>query len=523
MILETIRSLFSSLPRPRELRASFWLAIAVISISIVSLLRYTTSSANIHASGARGLTLSDIVGLAICGLMILRVRQRLIREPTETRSNHRGVSVAIGFTIAILGLLSGNPVEGVMFALAGLGFSVFSLRPRNPLLWQVYPVTGLILSVLIINGFLLNFRMTYLGVDVSSIAFFSNLAFILIFTDQLFLGGGVGILKPFYSPLIGAKVLRVKGPVAILFFIGLAKLLEIGVREHFYDMHFGLVLFVTLAGVMFFFVFLDLTIKFNQAHKIIQSAEVSQTKLMEIMKQQNVELEEKRHRLERSNRDLEIFAGAAAHDLKSPLQSTLSWIAILRDSIAGVSIPPAEQAINIIKRNAEKSMALVNDLLELSRLNGFHGAPVDVDLNATLDHLKFILTDQLTNSGATIASTPMPHVRTVQTQIENVLSNLLRNAINYRDPSRPLLINVTCIDRGDHFEIIVEDNGIGIPSDKLEKIFVLFERLHSDDEYAGTGMGLAYCQKAIELRGGKIWATSEIGRGTKIHFTILKS
>ncbi|MEI6397742.1 MAG: ATP-binding protein [Pseudomonadota bacterium] len=522
MLLESISAMFNSLPRPRELRVSFWLAFAVITISVVSLLRYSIGATEFPSTSALGLDPSDTIGLAICGMLILSVRQRLLNNtvPTETLTSHRGFCVGTGLAIAAIGLLNGNPVEGSLFALAGLGFATFSLHPKNPLLWQVYPVVGLILSVLIANGFLFNFSMAHLGIGLTSLAFSSNLAFIFIFIDQLFLGGGVGILQPFYSPLIGAKVMRTKGPIAILFFIGLAKLLHIGVREHFYDLHFGLVLFVTLAVAMFFFVFLDLAFKFNQAHNVIQDSGISKEKLLGILETQNAELEQKRQRLERSNKDLEIFAGAAAHDLKSPLQSTISWIAILRDSLAGISVPLAEQAITMIKRNAEKSMALVNDLLQLSRLNGNHGAVVEVDLNVTLEHLKTVLAEEIAKSAATITNMTMPRVRTMPAQIENVLSNLIRNAINYRDVSRPLEINIGFQDCGDNFEFYVADNGIGIPSDKLEKIFVLFERLHSDDDYAGTGMGLAYCQKAIELRGGKIWATSELGRGTQIHFTI---
>ena len=229
-----------------------------------------------------------------------------------------------------------------------------------------------------------------------------------------------------------------------------------------------------------------------------------------------------RENLLRSNKDLEIFAASAAHDLKSPLQSAASWLNILCENIPSHKSEIVKHSLDVIDRNISKSITFINDLLTISRLNGDHSPHVAVDIKSILDHLLCVHDSDIQAAGATIEGGFLPRVLGNPNQIECVLSNLIRNALNYRDPERPLVVKIGAKDRGDHYEFFVHDTGVGIPSDKLQDVFELFHRLHNETDHTGTGMGLAYCHKVINLHGGQIWVESEVGAGSTFKFSIPK-
>ena len=229
-----------------------------------------------------------------------------------------------------------------------------------------------------------------------------------------------------------------------------------------------------------------------------------------------------RENLLRSNKDLEIFAASAAHDLKSPLQSAASWLKLLRENMPSNKTEIVNQSAEVIDRNISKSITFINDLLTISRLNGDHSPHVTVDIKSILDHLMCVHASEIQAAGAKLESGFLPPVLGNPNQIECVLSNLIRNALNYRDPNRPLVVKIGAMDRGDHYEFFVHDTGVGIPKDKLQDVFELFHRLHNEADHTGTGMGLAYCHKAINLHGGQIWVESEVGAGSTFKFSIPK-
>lgn len=245
--------------------------------------------------------------------------------------------------------------------------------------------------------------------------------------------------------------------------------------------------------------------------------------LQDSLKQANYDLEKERKKILRSNHDLEIFAGVAAHDLKSPLQSLVSWIGILKDSSEDFALNRSDvfvNAINFIERNARKSIGLINDILNISRLNSESAESLVCDIGKALTYVLQVLELDIKKSQAKIMIGDLHNVAGIPVQYETLFSNLIRNAINYRSPTRPLEIEIGSTRQTEMIEFYVRDNGLGIPPEHQDTIFELFKRAHADDEHPGNGLGLAYCRKVVELRGGKIWVESVAGQGSTFKFCV---
>ncbi|HEY0456965.1 MAG TPA: ATP-binding protein, partial [Verrucomicrobiae bacterium] len=231
--------------------------------------------------------------------------------------------------------------------------------------------------------------------------------------------------------------------------------------------------------------------------------------------------------LARSNKDLEEFAYVASHDLQEPLRMIASYTRLLERRYKDKLDQDAAEFINYAVDGATRMQVLINDLLAYSRV-GTRGKPFAMTdceevLQRTLANLKIAIEE----SGASITHSPLPMVLGDATQLMQLFQNLLNNAIKFRKPGEPPQIHIGAramkgngADTSAHWQFSVADNGIGIEPRFFERIFVIFQRLHTRDQYPGTGIGLAVCQKIVERHGGKIWVESEPGKGTTFHFTI---
>ncbi len=223
--------------------------------------------------------------------------------------------------------------------------------------------------------------------------------------------------------------------------------------------------------------------------------------------------------LERSNTELEQFAYLASHDLQEPLRMITGYTTLLAKRYKGKLDQDADDFIGYAVDGAQRMHRLIQDLLTLSRVEtrGKEFAPTDCEavLNDTLVNLEAAIQD----SGATVTHDALPKVIADSGQLVQVFQNLIGNAIKYRD-SRAPLIHVSCQLRAKEWLFSVKDNGIGIDPKNAERIFVMFQRLHTRREYPGTGIGLALCKKIIERHGGKIWVESQEGEGATFYFTL---
>lgn len=251
-------------------------------------------------------------------------------------------------------------------------------------------------------------------------------------------------------------------------------------------------------------------------------------------KQAEEELKQTMAELDRSNKELEQFAYMLSHDLKQPLTSVVNLIELLKLRYWDRLDDRANTFITSALNEAGRMQRMIDDILALSRMgtrgNPFEPTDCEDVLARTLVHLEM----RIKESGAVITHDPLPTVMADEAQLVRLFQNLLSNAIKFRGKEPPRIhisaksisdsafcIPHSAIEKGWVFS--VSDNGIGIEAQFKERIFVIFQRLHTKEEYPGTGIGLAICKKIVEHHNGRIWVESEPGKGTTFYFTIVKT
>ncbi|USZ73098.1 PAS domain S-box protein [Natronosalvus halobius] len=238
-----------------------------------------------------------------------------------------------------------------------------------------------------------------------------------------------------------------------------------------------------------------------------------------LMIQDITERTEYRRQLEASNERLEQFAYAASHDLKEPLRMISSYLTLLQKRYDGELDEDGEEFLKFAVDGADRMRAMIDGLLAYSRIDT-QGEPLEpLELDAVLDASVDNLRVRIEESGAELTADSLPRVRGDEHQLQQVFQNLLSNAIEYSgdDPPR---IRVWAERAGDEWEVSVRDEGIGIDPDETDQVFEVFQRLHSYDEHAGTGIGLALCQRIVERHGGEIRVESAPEEGATFSFTL---
>jgi PAS domain S-box-containing protein len=243
--------------------------------------------------------------------------------------------------------------------------------------------------------------------------------------------------------------------------------------------------------------------------------------LRDVTERKRAERELRRYaqELERSNEELERFAYVASHDLQEPLRMVAGYTQLLSRRYRGQLDPTADEFIDYAVDGATRMKELINDLLEYSRV-GTRGKPFEwTDIGEVLERVRVNLRFAIEESDATISVEPMPKVIADPTQMVQIFQNLVANAIKFRD-DRPLEIHIGVERRDGYWTFRVCDNGIGISEKHQQRIFRIFQRLHSRERYEGTGIGLALCKRIAERHGGQIWVESQSGQGSTFFFTL---
>ncbi len=224
--------------------------------------------------------------------------------------------------------------------------------------------------------------------------------------------------------------------------------------------------------------------------------------------------------LSRSNADLEQFAYSASHDLQEPLRTIAAYTGMLRKKYGGRLSPEADEYISYTIESVKRMHQLLKDLRDFTRASTVvEDGDQQSDANAVLAEVQANLKTAIEESRVRITSDDLPVVPFHHVHLQQVMQNLIANSITYRSKSDPR-IHVSAQRRGDDWLFSVVDNGIGIDPQYKEQIFGIFKRLHSAQEYPGTGMGLAICQRLVQRAQGRIWVESELGRGSSFFFTI---
>ena len=225
--------------------------------------------------------------------------------------------------------------------------------------------------------------------------------------------------------------------------------------------------------------------------------------------------------LERSNQELEQFAYVASHDLQEPLRMVSSYTQLLAERYAQQLDDKAHKYIDYAVDGAVRMQQLIQDLLAYSRVTTRGGDFAAVDSHAILGQALANLQTAVAEAGALVTTADLPTVRADPTQLSQVFQNLVGNAIKFRSQTPPR-VHVSARAGGEKWIFSVRDNGIGIDPKYAEKIFVIFQRLHTRSAYPGTGIGLALCKRIIERHGGWIFFESAPGEGTTFYFTLPK-
>jgi PAS domain S-box-containing protein len=233
----------------------------------------------------------------------------------------------------------------------------------------------------------------------------------------------------------------------------------------------------------------------------------------EALRRSNVELR-------RLNEDLNQFAYSASHDLREPLRMVSIYTQFLGRRLAGTLDEEGEEFLEHILKGSSRMESLVRDLLAYTQA-AENSEPEDAtaDGNEALRRALANLGTVIEESRARITFSSLPAVSIPEVHLTQVLQNLIGNAVKYRRDV-PVEVTIGAVRRNDDWQFSVADNGIGIETQFQEQIFGVFKRLHTSDEYPGTGIGLAICQRIIERAGGRIWVESEAGRGSAFFFTI---
>jgi light-regulated signal transduction histidine kinase (bacteriophytochrome) len=268
-----------------------------------------------------------------------------------------------------------------------------------------------------------------------------------------------------------------------------------------------------------------------QAAIAIENAQLYDAAQRELAERKRAEQELKQTMAElaRSNQELEQFAYVASHDLQEPLRMVASYVQLLARRYQSKLDADADEFIAYAVDGATRMQALINDLLAYSRV-GTRGKPFEpTDCEAVFDQALANLQMAIEESGTVVTHDPLPTVMADATQLTQLFQNLIGNAVKFRGEESPR-IHVSA-ERlpplqagegrgGGEWTFSVRDNGIGIDPAYHDRIFLIFQRLHTREEYPGTGIGLAVCKKIVERHGGRIWVESQLGKGSTFYFTI---
>jgi PAS domain S-box-containing protein len=231
------------------------------------------------------------------------------------------------------------------------------------------------------------------------------------------------------------------------------------------------------------------------------------------------DLLEKAEDLARSNAELQQFAYVASHDLQEPLRTVTSYLSLLERRYGDRLDEGAKEYIQYAVEGGTRARALIRDLLDYSRLDSRANPMKPTNMEEVLNLIRNNLKVQMQDEGGTIVHDPLPTITVDESQITALMQNLISNAIKFHGDESPV-VRISCIEREGEWLFSVQDNGIGIDPRYKEQVFQLFKRLHTIDQYPGTGIGLAIAKKIVERHGGRIWLESEIGKGTTFFFTI---
>jgi signal transduction histidine kinase len=243
------------------------------------------------------------------------------------------------------------------------------------------------------------------------------------------------------------------------------------------------------------------------------------TGLEQRVRERTASLEQRGRELERSNQELAQFASVASHDLQEPLRTMATYLQLFKNGAHAQLDARDEEYLGIVLDSAQRMRQLINDLLAFSQVDSEEQGLLPVDCAVLVHRVLAQLQALIDERGASIRVGPLPTVPARPQLLGQVFLNLIGNALKFYKGGPPK-IEIGSETRGAEQVFWVRDHGIGISPEYFEMIFKLFRRLHTRDEYPGSGLGLSLCKKIVEKHGGRIWVESELGQGATFYFSL---
>ncbi|MGF7118841.1 sensor histidine kinase [Methanobacterium oryzae] len=266
------------------------------------------------------------------------------------------------------------------------------------------------------------------------------------------------------------------------------------------------------------------------AKKEIEKRKIIEAKLNKVLSNLDKEVQERTkeqekliEELKRSNKELEVFAYVASHDLQEPLRTIASFTQLLERRYKGQLDDDADEFIDFIIDGSKRMKQLILDLLEYSRVTTKGQEFIPVNTKEILDYVLNNLNTLIAENKVIITLDNLPTITADKGQLTRVFQNLISNSIKFRKADEQPKIQISYEEKENEHFFSVSDNGIGIEKQYFNRIFTIFQRLHTIKEYSGTGIGLSVTKRIIERHGGRIWVESSFGKGSTFYFTIPKS
>ena len=248
----------------------------------------------------------------------------------------------------------------------------------------------------------------------------------------------------------------------------------------------------------------------------ITQRKLSETQLLKL----NQNLQKQTHEMAAINKELEQFAYVASHDLQEPLRMVTSYITQLEKRYEHLFDERGKKYIYFAVDGAKRMRQIILDLLEFSKVGRNDELKENVDLNEIVDEIRILYSSKIKEQKAIITSVNLPIINSYKSPIRQIFQNLISNSLKYCKANNPCRIKISATNMVTYWQFSIKDNGIGINKDYFDKIFIIFQRLHTKENYTGTGMGLAVTKKIIENLKGKIWLESVEEEGSVFYFTV---
>lgn len=299
--------------------------------------------------------------------------------------------------------------------------------------------------------------------------------------------------------------------------------IEIIIQPPYWQTWWFRLLVMILITALILFIYQSRVRVMRKQKKLLEQQVLERTQSLAMMTREErkarQEADEANKELEHKNKELEQFAYVASHDLQEPLRTISSFVQLLQVQYKGKLDERSDKYLSYITQASDRMKVLINDLLEYSRL-GRKKEKGTVNCQVLVNELRVDLDKMITENNAVINTGLLPILRAYPSELKQVFQNLIVNAIKFSKKDQSPEIEIKAVRKDHLWEFSVQDNGIGIDPQHSERIFIIFQRLHTRNEYEGSGIGLSNCRKIIELHKGRIWVESKPGEGSRFCFTI---